>query len=326
MRTGWCSKRPSDALALVSLALVSSLAVVAHAQPSERDVALAETLFREGKELMEAERYQEACPKLAESQRLDPATGTLLALAVCHEAEGKTATAWAEFVDAAALAEQDGRQDRVDYARQRIRALEPKLSRLKIVVPPSARVRGLDVSRNGVSIGEAAWGTDTPVDPGPQRIEARAPGRRSWSTTVRLVASDRQRITVPTLARTPDRPARPPPTKQPEAPPISPLVIAGGVVGGLGVVSIAVGTYFGVRAIDKSDQAKALCTPEFCDNADAVALNDDAKVAANVANVTLALGVAAVAAGIVMIVVGTEEKAELSFEVRPSGIGLRGTF
>jgi hypothetical protein len=297
---------------------------MAHAQRSSGDVALAETLFREGKDLMEQKRYAEACPKLAESQRLDPATGTLLALAVCHEAEGKTATAWAEFVAAEGLAENDKRDDRVAFARDHIQTLETMLSRLTIVVPNPAR--GLEVRRNGVLIGSAAWGTDTPVDPGRHEIEARAPGKRTWQRTVLIGASsDRQTVTVPVLAAlTAPQPTTP--TVEEPSPPPSPLVITGAVVGGLGIASIAVGAYFGVQAINKSDQAKSLCSPELCTDPNAVAINDEAEVAANVANVTLILGGVAVAAGITMIAVGATRSSSAAIELRPNGLVVRGAF
>ena len=46
-----------------------------------RDPAAAEVLFRRGRQAMEAKRCAEALPSFVESQRLDPAAGTLLNIA-----------------------------------------------------------------------------------------------------------------------------------------------------------------------------------------------------------------------------------------------------
>ena len=63
------------------------LAPTAVAQPSG---ALAETLFQEGKRLLDAERYAEACVKFEQSQKLDPAVGTLPLLLVPIRPQGRT--------------------------------------------------------------------------------------------------------------------------------------------------------------------------------------------------------------------------------------------
>ena len=69
-------------LAAVAITAVTAFASVARAQA---DVATAEALFREGKRLMEQKSFAAACPKLKESFAQDEATGTLLALALCHQ-------------------------------------------------------------------------------------------------------------------------------------------------------------------------------------------------------------------------------------------------
>src|SRR5689334_18204741 len=112
--------RLSFAVPLLAPALV-------RAEPSETDRGLAQSLFDDGKNLMKAKRYAEACPKLEESQRLDPSGGTLLNVALCHELEGKLATAWSDFKGALSLAKKDGRNDRIKAATEHIAALEPKL-------------------------------------------------------------------------------------------------------------------------------------------------------------------------------------------------------
>jgi hypothetical protein len=157
---------------------------LALAQGSDR--AVAEELFRQGQSLMQAQRFAEACPKLAESQRLDPGTGTLLNLGVCHEREGKLASAWAEYNDVLTLAQRDGREDRVAYAKERIAAVEPRLSRLKIELSPGSDVPTLEVKLDGHVVGRPTLGVALPVDPGVHRVAASASGKRPWETSVTI--------------------------------------------------------------------------------------------------------------------------------------------
>ncbi len=181
-----------------------SLCSLALAQPipgqgtSTSNRMLAETLFREARSLMAEKRYDEACPKFAESNRLDPASGTLLGLAMCHEAQGKIASAWAEFQEVLALSRRGGRMDRAQFASERIGAIEPRLTRVTILA--SDGVEGLVLELDGVELGQAALGVATPMDPGLHRLTASAPGSKPW--VHRFAISEdggNERIEVPPL-------------------------------------------------------------------------------------------------------------------------------
>jgi len=99
--------------AALAVAVACGLAVAPAWGDGASSIAVAQVLYDDAKAAMAKGDYATACQKFAESHRLDPATGgTLLNLAVCHEKMGKTATAWAEFIEAEALAHQYNRRDR----------------------------------------------------------------------------------------------------------------------------------------------------------------------------------------------------------------------
>lgn len=164
-------------LSLLVASLCASLP--ARAQVDDRVVA-AETLFQDGKKLVEAGSFAEAAEKFAGSYKLDRAWGPLFNLAHCHEQIGKTATAWAEFREAMAITVVP---ERKDLARDRALKLEPVLVKLQVTVDD--RSPGLTVTRNGAAMDPAMWGTALPVDPGTYTFEAKAPDMVTWRSTVR---------------------------------------------------------------------------------------------------------------------------------------------
>jgi hypothetical protein len=192
------SRPPYLLVALLSFEIIASLPATARAA-DPREEQLAQALFEEGRGLMDRKRYAEACAKLKESQRLDPGGGTLLNLAICHEKEGKLATAKADYEEALAIATRDARKDRLAIARTRLAALEPTVPRISVSVGSGADVPGLELRLDGLVLRRAAWGVAAPVDPGAHRIEASAPGRAGWSMPITLQPSQKKSVEVPAL-------------------------------------------------------------------------------------------------------------------------------
>jgi serine/threonine-protein kinase len=134
---------------------------------------------------MDGGKYAEACPKLEESQRLDPGVGTLMYLGLCYEQVGKIASSWSAYRSAESAASNARQQERAKIAHERALALEPKLSKLTIRVAPG-NADGIQVTRDGVALGQASWGAAVAVDPGKHTVTASAPGKKAWSTTVEV--------------------------------------------------------------------------------------------------------------------------------------------
>ncbi|UQA61026.1 tetratricopeptide repeat protein [Polyangium aurulentum] len=153
----------------LSAALVATLAVSAPAVAS--DPAAAEALFQAGKGLMDKKNYAEACPKFEASYKLDPAIGTLLNLADCHERQGLLARAWVDWGEARDKAKREGDKPRADLASRRQTSLEPRVP--KITVNVTGPVEGFDVYRDNTKLDPAMLGVALPVDPGPHTITIR---------------------------------------------------------------------------------------------------------------------------------------------------------
>lgn len=314
-----------------------TLAAPAAAQ-SAADRAAAETLFQDALRLMEAGRDQQACPKLAESQRLDPAIGTLLYLAECHERVGRLASAWATFHEVEGLAKQAGQTDRERIAQKRAAQLLPRLHKLVIDVSPP-HPPGLEVRRDQSILGAASLGVSFPVDAGTHVVDVRADGRKPFSKTVQIpVEPGETRVLVPALDLDDARPPAPPASTSAAAPTGSthtvatasgapnrdgaPPSTAAYVAGGIGVAGLLVGSYFGVRAANQWSSSNAHCPTEGCDDVGADKASQ-AKRSATWSTVGFAVGVVGVGVGVTLWATSRRER---SVAVGPSGIALRGAF
>jgi hypothetical protein len=316
------------------------------------DRVVARALFDEARNMITAGKPAEACPKFEESQRLDPGTGTLFNLADCYERVGRTATAWLTFLDVASQMRTAGQTEKEQVARARAAALEPKLNRLKIEVPQASRIAGLDIKRDGLAVKEPSWGSALPVDSGEHVVEASAPGRKAWRTTLKVEgAGTTQNIEVPALdaeaAAAPTSSAAPAASAAPahSSPvgaqaPVAPQPaevpgkggtqrIAGLVLGGVGVIGFGVGTALAFSAKKKFDDGMKQCTGDVCTQQGAD-LREQAYKGGNVATIVGGLGLVALAAGVVVFLTAPGAKAKAPSEtglvIGPSFVSYKGAF
>lgn len=289
----------------------------------------AQALFEDGRKLMIEGKFGEACPKLAASQRLDPGAGTLLNLATCYEKNGQVASAWATFKDAASSARQTGHLDWERAARERAEQLEPNLSRLTIVVPPDADVPGLVIERDGRAVDRAEWGIALPVDAGVHPIEALAPKKQKWSTTISVAPNAAQAsVTIPVLALEQSENAGSQITAAP-TPPVAPddrmadpgatQRTIGLVAGGVGLVGLGVGSVLGLVAKSTHDDALTHCTPDLRCSREGIDLGDRASTQATISTVSFIAGGALLAAGAVLFLTAPKKRGpNAAFFVAPA--------
>jgi hypothetical protein len=254
----------------------------APAGPAETDKA--DESFHAGRELLKDKRYADACPKFEESQRADPASGTLLALAYCQELCGLLASSWANYRAAAQLAEREGHADRQAAATQRAQALTERLSRLTVVVPPELlSLPGFQLTRDGVEFERASFGVPIAMDGGTHAFVASAPNRTPWASTVTLYGErDLKTLVLPILD-----PASPSPPQAGSAASL-PLVshadsqharslkVASLALGAGSIIGLGLGTVLAFTAQSKNNQSNAggHCSSRGCDGPGTELRND----------------------------------------------------
>ena len=306
-----------------ALALVACLALGAGTARADTNTS-AQALFEEGRRLMAAGQYGEACPKFAESQRIDPGAGTLLNLALCYEKNEQLASAWATYNEAAADADRSGRPEWVKRGKEMAAALAPTLSTLTVVVAKSSRIDGLEVTRDGQPISAAEWGVKVPIDGGEHTIEAHAPGHETWTTHVSAPPkSGALTVNVPALVvRTVVAPPPAPPTPHDSTKPQKGGTqrTLGVVLGAAGVIGLGLGGGFALNAMSKHNAAKKDCSAdETRCGPQGLANYDSANKSADVATIAFIAGGALLVGGVVLYLTAPRGTVTTSALLRSPG-------
>ena len=272
------------------------------------DAAAAETLFHQGRADADAGDYPRACAAFAESLRLDPAPGTLLNLADCEEHVGRVASAWGDFLRLAGTL--PSTDERLEIARSRAAALAPRVPWIVVVLAPGSP-SDAHVFRDDVEIDGPRLAVPWPVDPGSHSVLVVASGHESRTITLVAKEGETERVVAFPGPAVPPKAARPPHDH-----------IAAWIVGGVGMASLGVGTYFGGRALAERNVSDRGCTGGVCANATSLGAYDSARTDARVSDVALGLGgVALAVGGYLLFASGREAHTDSALRVTATGVG-----
>jgi hypothetical protein len=284
-----------DRLAALAVALVAS-GGVARAQsppPSGGDAAAAAAeLFQQGREALQERRFDVACARFAESQRLDPKVGTLLNLARCEDGAGKLAKAlryWDQALDLARRTS-DARQSYVVEQRE---VLVPRVPVLSIrgleTLAPDARVR---LDDEELAPGDLA--SAVAVDPGEHVVRVTEAGHADAILGVAVAEGATASLALhagPLL-----------PASAVDKPPGG----AGGntqrivavAMGGVGAIGLGVGAVFGAEAIGAANDHN--CSNGVCSTEADARVQRNGITDGNVSTVAFVAGGVLLAGGIVL--------------------------
>lgn len=298
----------------------------AHAAPND-ETARAKTQFEQGRAAVKSGDLARARSLFLSSQGLVPKTATLMNLADCEERLGLFASALQHFQEAILLAPPG--DDRVGPLKQRARALEPRVPKLRIdsTALTSSKARILLDARD---LSADAVRTPQSLDPGQYTVTVVAPGYKDRDYAVRMKEGESTVIVVEQGEALP----KPRPPSKPVAPPpqqvgLGKLQIAGLAVGGVGVAGLVVGAVTGMMAVSRKGQLEGECpVPTNCSK-EGMALAREGTQLGTVSTVGLAVGGGALVLGAAAFAVrlGTPA-ASASVSVGPNhgSIALRWAF
>jgi hypothetical protein len=248
-----------------------ALAQAQEVSPAEHDAAV--TNFQAGRRFVEQNNCKDAIPRFLESLKHEQNVGARFNLAECSRKEGREVDAWNQYKGAEQLAIQKN-DPRKDDARKAINELEPKVTKLRLVLPPNAetvKIDGRVVEKTDFNLLETGYAL-SPNDP--HAIEVTGKNRAPWTKAdVKGPAG----AELPAMTVDLGAPLVPEGADPNEG---NGQRLAGMVVGAVGIAGVAVGTIFGVVALGKkstynSDVESRCQDPKNCNPQNQPTLSDE---------------------------------------------------
>lgn len=175
----------SSAVALVTATAFIAAQIPRPVQAQGVSITQAESLYNQGKDLVDQKKYKEACDKFQASLKLDETVNTHVALARCLDLDGRTASAWGEYLTAS---KKGAGTPAGQYAQDQAKAIEKRLLKVKIMMVnvPDDLVLTID----NEAIPKESVNAELPLDPGEHNIEATAAGKHKEAKHIKLAADN----------------------------------------------------------------------------------------------------------------------------------------
>jgi hypothetical protein len=333
--------RPSLSVATLLAVLALSPVLwpaVAHAQtPAAEDQRSA--LYKEGVELANAGRWDEAVKRFRQVVAIRSAPPALYTLGQAEEHLGELATAERTYERALTDARASGATEVAEAAQKALSGIEPRVPRavIKLTKPADGATATID----GLAV---ALGEPKKVNPGTHTVSVQAPGKHPFDARIRL--AEGQSVDVPVTLETegptaalpaaqPPAPVTsppPPPPAEPETGGHSSFPIGPVILGGAGLVAGVVGVVVRLGGQSSYDTANNQCGPSGCPNQHVVDDGNSARSQMVLGTVVLGVGIAAVVgAGVWWAVTprhssSSATQARAGFGLVPTRDGARASF
>lgn len=287
--------------------------------------------FAKGQELFEAKEYEEALPYFRNAFERTKSPNANLYVARCLEKVGRLDQAYQEMVVTVALATEQAAADEKyastrDAAAGELAQLKPRVALL--VIAFTEDYTDAKVTVNDRELTSAELGVPFAVMPGSVTIVGEAPGRTTVTKNEEVGGGDTKTVALalPEATATGPEPGLDEPSGGFE---LTTMRIAGFAVAGLGVIGVVVFAITGATASSKFSQVEEECGGVRCTDLRYADTIDEGKTMATVANVSIAIGGAALIAGALLVILGGPDEGEeppaagdVSVVPMPDGVGV----
>jgi len=315
------------ALALGSGAAQFGLLSTAQAEEdSAAETAAARTLAVDGLKLAQANKCDEAIPKLERAEKLHHSAIVLSRLGECEVSEGKLVegTEMLRKVLREALPPNPSPalSKAYEHAQTTLDAAKPKIAGLTISVNAPQGTE-LHLTVDGQAVASTLLDSELPANPGDHTVEASATGFLKATARVTLSTADKKTVSLK-LEADPNAPVAIPASANedakvsavapagegvagpraaspasPPAPASAPSHAAAYVSWGVGVVGVGVGSAFGLIGLKDKHNLNGTCTANVCPSGSRDAV-DTAKRSGNISTIAFGVGGAGLILGTVL--------------------------